>query len=59
MVGKQLVGEHVSAEGEGDAGVGRREVVRISGDGMLLAVVLVLSHDTWSEVSGLGVHLLC
>lgn len=48
----------MSAEGECDAGVRGREVVRVGGNRMLLAVVLVLSHDTGSEVSGRRVHLL-
>jgi hypothetical protein len=46
VVGHQFPREHVSAEGEGDAGVGWGEVVGVGGNAVLLAVVGVLGKDT-------------
>lgn len=44
VVGQQLVCEHVSSEGECNTSVGRGVVVGVGRDGVLLAVVLVLSE---------------
>jgi hypothetical protein len=43
VVCQKLEREHVSAECESDITIGRREVVRVRGDGVLLAVVLMFS----------------
>jgi hypothetical protein len=49
VVGHQLPREHVCTESEGNAGVGRREVVGVGGNAVLLAVVGVLSKNTWGD----------
>lgn len=51
VVGEELVSEHVSTKGKGNTGVGGREVVGIGGDGVLLAIVLVLCQDSWRDIS--------
>lgn len=51
VVGEQLVCEHVCAKGECNTCVWRGEVERVVGNGVLLAVELMLSHDTGGDES--------
>jgi hypothetical protein len=46
-----FVGEHVYAEGEGNPGVGGREVIRVRCSRVLFSVVLVFCQDLWCEIS--------
>jgi hypothetical protein len=57
VVSQKLRCEHVSAECEGYARIGLREIVRVCGNGVLLSIMLILGHYLGSDVassSGFG-----